>query len=109
MGQNNTPKIAKKTLKILPCVYFLFEFNFAIQAIIILPKVIKKIMQIIVNGEQFDFPNPLNIEELIDYLGFQNQRIALEVNETIIPKSNHGSYILSNNDKVEVINAVGGG
>ncbi len=66
-------------------------------------------MQIIVNGEQFDFSNPLNIEELIDYLGFQNQRIALEVNEIIIPKSNHVSYILSNNDKVEVINAVGGG
>jgi len=66
-------------------------------------------MNIIVNGERFDFPNPLNVEELIDYLGFQNQRIALEVNETIIPKSNHRTYILSNNDKVEVINAVGGG
>ena len=66
-------------------------------------------MQIIVNGEKLDFPNSLNIDELIDYLGFQNQRIALEVNETIIPKSNHGPYILSNNDKVEVINAVGGG
>jgi len=66
-------------------------------------------MKIIVNGERFDFPNSLNVEELIDYLGFQNQRIALEVNETIIPKSNHGAYILSNNDKVEVINAVGGG
>ena len=66
-------------------------------------------MQIIVNGEKLDFPNSLNIEELIDYLGFQNQRIALEVNETIIPKSNHRTYILSNNDKVEVINAVGGG
>ena len=66
-------------------------------------------MHLIVNGERFDFPNPLNVEELIDYLGFQNQRIALEVNETIIPKSNHGSYILSNHDIVEVINAVGGG
>ena len=96
-------------MEILPCVYFLFEFNFAIQAIIIQLKVIKKIMKIIVNGEQFDFPNSLNVDELIDYLGFQNQRIALEVNETIIPKSNHGIYILSNNDKVEVINAVGGG
>ena len=66
-------------------------------------------MNIIVNGERFDFPNPLNVEELIDYLGFEKKRIALEVNETIIPKSNHGTYILSNNDKVEVINAVGGG
>ena len=66
-------------------------------------------MNIIVNGEKFVFPNSLNIEELIDYLGFQNQRIALEVNETIIPKSNHSTYTLSNNDRVEVIKAVGGG
>ena len=66
-------------------------------------------MNIIVNGERFDFPNPLNVEELIDYLGFQNQRIALEVNEAIVPKSNHSTYTLSNNDSVEVINAVGGG
>ena len=66
-------------------------------------------MQIIVNGEKIDFPNSLNIEELIDYLGFQNQRIALEVNEAIVPKPNHSTFTLSNNDRVEVINAVGGG
>ncbi len=66
-------------------------------------------MRIIVNGERFELPSKLNIEELIAYLGFQNKRIALEVNKTIIPKSSHANYILSENDKVEVINAVGGG
>jgi len=42
-------------------------------------------------------------------LGYQNQRIAIEINESIVPKSNHSTYLLKNQDKVEVINAVGGG
>ena len=50
-----------------------------------------------------------NIKDLVVFLGFQNQRIALEVNELIIPKSKYSTFLLNDNDKVEVINAVGGG
>ncbi|KAA0451584.1 MAG: sulfur carrier protein ThiS, partial [Candidatus Thioglobus sp.] len=42
-------------------------------------------------------------------LGYQNQRIALEVNEVIIAKSQHSEFALSAGDKVEIIKAVGGG
>ena len=35
--------------------------------------------------------------------------MAVEVNESIIPKSEYGSFNLEENDKVEIINAVGGG
>ena len=66
-------------------------------------------MNIHVYGERLKLPLNSNIRDLIVYLGFQNQRIALEVNELIIPKSKHSTFLLSNNDKVEVINAVGGG
>ena len=66
-------------------------------------------MNIHVNGERLELPFNSNITDLVVYLGFQNQRIALEVNESIIPKSKHSMFLLSNNDKVEVINAVGGG
>jgi len=62
-----------------------------------------------VNGERLKLPLNSNIRDLIVYLGFQNQRIALEVNESIIPKSKHSKFLLRDNDKVEVINAVGGG
>ena len=66
-------------------------------------------MKIIVNDEKIELPYNSNIKDLVIYLGHQNQRIAIEINESIIPKSNHSTYLLKNQDKVEVINAVGGG
>ena len=66
-------------------------------------------MEILVNGEKISLPEDSNIEDLIVHLGYQSQRIAIEINESIIPKSNHSSFLLKDLDKVEVINAVGGG
>jgi sulfur carrier protein len=66
-------------------------------------------VEILVNGEKISLPEDSNIEDLIVHLGYQNQRIAIEINESIIPKSNHSSLLLKDLDKVEVINAVGGG
>ena len=66
-------------------------------------------MKIIVNGEEISIPEDLNIQDLVAELGYKNKRIAIEVNETIIPKSKHQSYLLESSDRVEVINAVGGG
>lgn len=51
----------------------------------------------------------LNAHDLIVQLGYENQRIALEVNETIIAKSKHAEFTLNEGDKVEIIKAVGGG
>ena len=66
-------------------------------------------MEILVNGEKISIPDDSNIKDLIVHLGYQKQRIAIEINESIIPKSNHSSFLLQDLDKVEVINAVGGG
>jgi sulfur carrier protein len=66
-------------------------------------------VEILVNGEKISLPEYSSIEDLIVHLGYQNQRIAIEINESIIPKSNHSSFLLNDLDKVEVINAVGGG
>ena len=66
-------------------------------------------MKIIVNGEEISIPEDSNIQDLVAELGYKNKRIAIEVNEAIIPKSKHQSYLLESSDRVEVINAVGGG
>ena len=66
-------------------------------------------MKILVNGEKISLPEDSSIESLIVHLGYQNQRIAIEINESIIPKSNHSSFLLQDLDRVEIINAVGGG
>ena len=66
-------------------------------------------MKIIVNGKEISIPEDSNIQDLVAELGYKNKRIAIEVNEAIIPKSKHQSFFLESSDRVEVINAVGGG
>jgi len=66
-------------------------------------------MILLVNGESLEIDNHSNAVDLIMQLGYQNQRIALEVNEAIIPKSKHLEFDLNEGDKIEIIKAVGGG
>jgi len=66
-------------------------------------------VEILVNGEKISLPKDSSIEDLIVHLGYHKQRIAIEINESIIPKSNHSSFLLKDLDKIEIINAVGGG
>lgn len=66
-------------------------------------------MIIKVNGEDLDIDNQSTAATLITQLGYQDQRIALEVNEAIISKSKHVEFTLNEGDKVEIIKAVGGG
>jgi len=66
-------------------------------------------VEILVNSGKVSLLQGSSVEDLINHLGLQNQRIAIEINESIIPKSNHSSFLLKELDKVEVINAVGGG
>jgi sulfur carrier protein len=62
-----------------------------------------------VNGEDLDIDNQSTAATLITQLGYQDQRIALEVNEAIISKSKHVEFTLNEGDQVEIIKAVGGG
>ena len=45
----------------------------------------------------------------INKLNLENKRFAVEVNQLIVPMSEHHSYTLANNDRVEIVEAVGGG
>ncbi len=62
-----------------------------------------------VNGKDLEIDSQSTVTTLITQLGYQDQRIALEVNESIIPKSKHEKFALSAGDQVEIIKAVGGG
>ena len=65
-------------------------------------------MIIKVNGEDLDIDNQSTAATLITQLGYQDQRIALEVNEAIISISKHVEFTLNEGDQVEIIKAVGG-
>ena len=66
-------------------------------------------MNIQLNGDLKQFGDSLTAAELVDQLGLQGQRIAMEVNREIVPRSHYETFQLKDNDKVEIIHAVGGG
>ncbi len=66
-------------------------------------------MQIFLNGEERDVASDCVIEHLLKELDLQDQRLAVEVNQDIIPRSTFASFTLSVDDRVEIVRAVGGG
>jgi len=66
-------------------------------------------MNITLNGTQKSVADSCTISDLIVQLGLTEKRLAVEVNLDIIPRSEHASHTLQENDKVEVVQAIGGG
>ena len=66
-------------------------------------------MQIILNGEPHDLPEQAWVTDLIAQLGLVGQRLAIEVNGDIVPRSQHTERQLHAGDRVEVVRAIGGG
>ena len=66
-------------------------------------------MKIYINQEKKIIDGEISINNLLLFLEIQNKYIAVEVNKTIIPKSEYKTFIVKDNDKIEIINAVGGG
>ena len=50
-----------------------------------------------------------NLLELIQQMDLDDKRFAVEVNENIIPKSRLATTLIHANDRIEIIQAVGGG
>ena len=66
-------------------------------------------MRLIVNGENFDTSDTATVQDLLDKLGIVSGRVAVEVNLSIIRKADYVVHKLSNGDKIEIVNFVGGG
>ena len=66
-------------------------------------------MRIVLNGETRTVAEDATLATLIDLLDLPNGRFAVEVNEELIPRSEHNSHTLRADDRVEVVQAIGGG
>jgi sulfur carrier protein len=66
-------------------------------------------MQIIVNGNSTELPDGASMADLIERLALAGQRLAVEVNEELVPRSRFEAHRLESGDRVEIIHAVGGG
>ncbi|MDA3907468.1 MAG: sulfur carrier protein ThiS [Sulfurimonas sp.] len=65
-------------------------------------------MKLIVNGENKE-TNSKTIQELLDELGISEKVMAAAVNMNVVKKDSWSEFQLSENDKVEFLQFVGGG
>ncbi|MCK7575263.1 MAG: sulfur carrier protein ThiS [Chromatiales bacterium] len=66
-------------------------------------------MKIILNGAPREIADGMLVSELVEYLELLGQRFAIEVNAELVPRSRFAEHRLAVGDRVEIIQAVGGG
>ena len=63
---------------------------------------------LMINGDPHDLAG-IPVQEMLERLGFRPERVVVERNGKIIPRTEYNVTILEDNDTVEVVSFVGGG
>jgi sulfur carrier protein len=66
-------------------------------------------LRVYVNGETRDLPEQVSLQRLIELLGFGVQRVAAELNGTVVRHDHWAETLLNEGDKIEIVHFVGGG
>ena len=66
-------------------------------------------INITVNGDTRRYDRSLALAELLNSMALTGKKIAVERNGEIVPKSAHGSTLVLDGDRLEIVVAVGGG
>jgi len=68
-----------------------------------------QVVHITLNGDPYELPRPMSVTELLDVLALDPRRVAVEHNLSIVKRQRFADAIISDGDRVEVVNFVGGG
>lgn len=66
-------------------------------------------MNITVNGESRQLCATLSLQQLLAELDLADKRLAVELNQQIVPRSQFGQTTLQEGDVLEIVHAIGGG
>ena len=69
-------------------------------------------MNVIINGQERQFSelaDEARLGQLIDLLGFKEDRVAVELNGSIVARGAWGDAQVHSGDKLEIVHFVGGG
>jgi thiazole synthase len=66
-------------------------------------------LHVTLNGEPRALAEPLTVAQLLEQLGYDRRRVAVEVNQEVVPARQHGDRVLAEADRVEIVTLVGGG
>ena len=66
-------------------------------------------MKLQINGEARDFNPPLTLAGLLEQLEMKSDRVAVELNRTIVARDQWAKTNLAEDDRLEIVHFVGGG
>jgi sulfur carrier protein len=66
-------------------------------------------MRLTLNGDTFETSEAETVMDLLKELGIVSESVAVEVNLSIIKKTDYSTFRLHEGDKIEIVNFVGGG
>jgi thiazole synthase len=66
-------------------------------------------MQVTINGEARPLAAPQSVQALLDGLGLDTRKVAVELNLEIVPRSAYGATQVGDGDKLEIVHFIGGG
>lgn len=66
-------------------------------------------MNVTINGEARSFALPQTVGSVLDSLGVDRRRVAVELNLEIVPRSTYGATDVDDGDRIEIVHFIGGG
>jgi thiamine biosynthesis protein ThiS len=66
-------------------------------------------MTVTINGERREVPDGIVVSALLEHLGMPGERVAVERNLDILPRTDWGHTQVEPNDSFEIVHFVGGG
>ena len=66
-------------------------------------------MQITLNGQPREFDSRPSLAHLVEQLDLAGKRFAVELNAEVVPRSHFAEITLNDGDRVEIVQAIGGG
>ncbi len=66
-------------------------------------------MRVMVNGEERRFEAAVDLAGLVETLGLDARKVAVEHNLAIVPRSAYAGTSLADGDRIEIVHFIGGG
>ena len=66
-------------------------------------------MKLQINGDEREFSSPMSLASLLEQMGLKADRVAVELNRSIVSRDQWSTTDLREGDQLEIVHFVGGG